>query len=49
MFGMFRNVFDNLFLKFVIRFYLKEKRLFFKDIRGSFEIEIEKCIFCGIC
>ncbi|WPX09793.1 4Fe-4S binding protein [Anaerocellum danielii] len=49
MFGMLKNVFVNLFSKPATRLYPKEKRPFFKDTRGSLEIEIEKCIFCGIC
>jgi ech hydrogenase subunit F len=31
------------------RLYPFEKRPFFKNTRGSVSIEIDKCIFCGIC
>ena len=31
------------------RLYPFEKRPFFKNTRGSISIEIDKCIFCGIC
>jgi len=49
MFGMVKNVLNNLFSKPATRLYPKEKRPFFKGTRGSLEIEIDKCIFCGIC
>jgi len=49
MFGMLQNVLNNLFSKPATRLYPKEKRPFFKGTRGSLEIEIDKCIFCGIC
>jgi ech hydrogenase subunit F len=31
------------------RLYPFEKRPFFKNTRGSVSIEIDRCIFCGIC
>ena len=31
------------------RLYPFEKRSFYKNTRGSIAIEIDKCIFCGIC
>jgi ech hydrogenase subunit F len=31
------------------RLYPFEKRAFYKNTRGAISIEIDKCIFCGIC
>lgn len=50
MFDMVGNVFKNLFSKPATRLYPFDKREPFKDARGHISgIEIEKCIFCGIC
>ncbi len=50
MFKMMENVFKNLASKPATRMYPIEKREPFKDSRGQIEgIEIDKCIFCGIC
>lgn len=50
MFDMFGNVIKNLFSEPVTRRYPYEKRECFKNTRGQMGgIEIEKCIFCGIC
>ncbi|MEZ0536913.1 4Fe-4S dicluster domain-containing protein [Caldicellulosiruptoraceae bacterium PP1] len=49
MFGMVKNVLKNLTSKPATRLYPFEKRAFFKNTRGSIDIEIDKCIFCGIC
>jgi len=49
MFGMVKNVLANLISRPSTRLYPFEKRPFFKGTRGSIDIEIEKCVFCGIC
>lgn len=50
MFDMFGNIMKNLFSKPATRMYPFEKREAFKDSRGQVGgIEIDKCIFCGIC
>ena len=50
MFDMVGNVFKNLFSKPATRLYPFEKREPFKDSRGQISgVEIDKCIFCGIC
>lgn len=43
------NVFRNLWRKPVTRRYPFEKREVPSGSRGHLDIEIEKCIFCGIC
>jgi formate hydrogenlyase subunit 6/NADH:ubiquinone oxidoreductase subunit I len=50
MFDMIENVFKNLFSRPATRMYPFEKREPFKDARGHISgIDIDKCIFCGIC
>lgn len=50
MFDMLGNVLKNLTSKPATRKYPYEKREPFKNSRGQISgIEIDKCIFCGIC
>lgn len=50
MFDMIGNIFKNLNSKPATRMYPFVKRPAFKDARGHIEgIEIDKCIFCGMC
>lgn len=49
MLEMLGVVIGNLFTKPATRKYPFVKRSNFKDIRGSIDIKIEDCIFCGIC
>lgn len=50
MFDMIGNIFKNLGSKPATRMYPFEKREPFKDARGQISgIDIDKCIFCGIC
>ncbi len=49
MFDMLGNIFKNLVSKPATRMYPREKRETFKDVRGQIGIDIDKCIFCGIC
>ena len=49
MFDMIGNVFKNLFSQPATRMYPFETRESFKKTRGQVGINIETCIFCGIC
>ena len=50
MFNMLKNVIENLFSKPATRKYPFDKREPFANARGRISgIEIDKCIFCGIC
>lgn len=49
MFDMIGNVFKNMSSKPATRQYPKEVRASFKDTRGHIDINIDNCIFCGIC
>lgn len=50
MFDMIGNIFKNLGTKPATRRYPLEKREAFKASRGRVKgVEIEKCIFCGLC
>ena len=46
---MTKNVLKNLFTKSATRLYPFVKRETFEDVRGSLDIEIDKCIFCKAC
>jgi len=49
MFDMLGNILKNLSSKPATRKYPFEKREPFKGTRGQVDIEIDSCIFCGIC
>ena len=49
MFDMIANVIKNLGSKPATRMYPFVKREPFKDVRGKVGINIDACIFCGIC
>ena len=49
MFDMLGNIFKNLVSKPATRQYPMERRASYKDTRGHIGIDIEGCIFCGIC
>jgi len=49
MFEMLGNILKNLTSKPATRRYPFEKREPFKDTRGKLGINIDDCIFCGIC
>lgn len=49
MFDMIGNIFKNMSSKPATRQYPKEVRSSFKDTRGHIGINIDNCIFCGIC
>lgn len=49
MFDMIGNIFKNMSSKPATRQYPKESRASFKDTRGHISINIDSCIFCGIC
>jgi ABC-type sugar transport system ATPase subunit len=49
MFDMLGNVVKNLFSKPATRMFPAERRDSFKGTRGCLGINIESCIFCGIC
>jgi formate hydrogenlyase subunit 6/NADH:ubiquinone oxidoreductase subunit I len=50
MFDMLSSIIKNLGSKPATRMYPHEKRETFKNSRGQISgIEIDKCIFCGIC
>ncbi len=49
MFDMLGNILKNVVSKPATRMYPKEKRETYKDVRGQIGIDIDKCIFCGIC
>ncbi|OHD12041.1 MAG: hypothetical protein A2Y34_13775 [Spirochaetes bacterium GWC1_27_15] len=40
---------QNLLKKPATNMYPKKKREYFKNTRGAIVIEIDKCIFCGLC
>jgi len=48
-FTMTKTVAKNLVKGPATLMYPKRKRVFTKITRGSVEIDIQKCIFCGIC
>lgn len=49
MFDMLGNIIKNVFSKPATRMYPFEKRETYKNTRGQIGIEIDNCIFCGIC
>ena len=49
MFDMLGNILKNVFSKPATRMYPMEKRETYKDVRGQIGIEVDNCIFCGIC
>lgn len=49
MFDMLSSILKNLSSKPATRLYPFEKREAFKDTRGKISIDIDTCIFCGIC
>lgn len=49
MFDMIGNVMNNLVTKPATRKYPMGKRPSFSRTRGHIEIDIDKCIFCGMC
>ena len=49
MFDMLGNIFKNMVSKPATRMYPAEKREAYKDARGQIGIDVDKCIFCGIC
>ncbi len=49
MFDMFGTIIKNLCKKPATRRYPFEVRESFKNTRGSIDVNIEDCIFCGIC
>lgn len=49
MFDMLSSILKNLTSKPATRLYPFEKRESYKNIRGKLEIDIDTCIFCGIC
>lgn len=49
MFDMLSSILKNLTSKPATRLYPFEKREAFKDTRGKLDIDIDACIFCGIC
>lgn len=49
MFDMLGNILNNLFSKPATRNYPAEKREPFGKARGRIDMDIDTCIFCGIC
>lgn len=49
MFGMLKPILKNAFGKPATRMYPFEKREAFENARGQLEIDVDNCIFCGIC
>jgi len=49
MFDMIGNIFSNLLSKPSTRKYPYEKREPFAKARGKIDMDIDTCIFCGIC
>lgn len=49
MFDMFGTIMKNMFSKPATRRYPFEVRKDIKDTRGSIDVNIYDCIFCGIC
>jgi ech hydrogenase subunit F len=46
---MFSEAIGNLFKKPATRLYPVEKYEPVKDTRGRFQMDVKKCIFCGLC
>ena len=49
MIKMAKTIFRNIFHKPATKMYPVKPREYFKNTRGSIRIEINSCIFCGIC
>ena len=49
MFTMTQNVLRNLFTRKATRLYPYEVRKSFSGYRGQLEVNIDDCIFCGMC
>lgn len=49
MFDMLGNILKNVFSRPATRMYPMEKRETYKDVRGQIGIDVDNCIFCGIC
>lgn len=49
MFDMLGNIMKNMVSKPATRQYPLERRASYKDTRGHISIDIDGCIFCGIC
>lgn len=49
MFDMLGTIIKNVFSKPATRMYPQKPRQDFKNTRGSIDVKIEDCIFCGIC
>lgn len=49
LFKMSTIILNNFFKKPYTKMYPIKKWVPFKNTRGSIQIEIDKCIFCGIC
>jgi len=49
MFGMVKAILQNWAGKPATRLYPFDKRDAFENARGQLEIDIDNCIFCGIC
>ena len=48
-FGMSKTVLKNLFTNPATKMYPIRPQVLYKNTRGKIAIEIDKCIFCGIC
>ncbi len=46
---MTKTVLKNLMTKYATRLYPFEKKEAYKDARGELKINLDKCIFCGVC
>ena len=46
---MTKTVLRNLLTKYATRLYPFQTRETFKDVKGELKIEIDKCVFCGVC
>jgi ech hydrogenase subunit F len=49
MFRMAKTLIKNLFIKPSTKMYPIRKREFYNNTRGSISIDIQDCIFCGLC
>lgn len=49
MFGLLKPVLKNVSSKAATRLYPFEKREAFENARGNLDINIDDCIFCGLC